>query len=264
MIGIFHMFISFYRIHLRNHRYYIKNLLVKIVSYPVQVVVMWYLWQAILEVSSIGISVESLLNYYLAVFLVIRLASPRLICETIERDVISGDMIIHFVRPIRYWVTVLAQAMASFTINIFFVLPVTVLILSSLGHVNVTVFGLFGFLVVSVGGILMQFCIYFVVGLLAFWLDRVWSVSMLTHFIISFMGGSMIPLYLFPEEVMKILQLSPFHTFLFTPIQMLLTGCTGLQIGQVLLLQLIWMLFFVVLAGVVWRTGRRHFTGYGV
>lgn len=112
--------------------------------------------------------------------------------------------------------------------------------------------------------LVLQFSFSYLVAMVAFWWLEIWGVLFLKRLIVSFLAGAWMPLSLFPETIVSLFMVLPFHYMIFFPIQIALgkLGPTAIQTG--LLAQLIWIGAFAILGRVLWNQGMKQYTAAGI
>ncbi len=258
---------ALYLAHLKNIRIYTQNFLFSLISYPAQVLMFFYLWTAILSTTNlVNITTEDLLAYYLIAFLIERLTSNRRVTDNVEEEIVTGKMVSYFVRPISIYSSHLAEYFSQLTVNTLLMAPIALLLLELLTPKKVIfepwvllIFTIFIFL----AG-LCQFLIFFCIGLLAFWLERVWGIRMGFYWINSFFSGRLIPLYLFPLTLKEIVDFLPFRFFTYELIMVLISPKAIELVLYDLIFLGIWLMILIGLCLFTLRIGSRKFMGYGV
>lgn len=258
---------SMYIAHLKNIKVYAQNFFFSLISYPAQVIMFFYLWLAILSTTNLGtITAEDLLAYYLLAFLIERLTSNRRVTDNLEEDIVTGKLAIYFVRPIPIYSNHLAEYLSQLSINGILMVPIAIGLLKiltpSIIQLNPQVLLIFSLFVILSG--LCQFLIFYIIGLLAFWLERVWGIRMGFYWILSFLSGRLIPLYLFPPFLKQWINLLPFRFFTYELVMILLTPLDLMIIIPSLLFLLMWVLIFLLLSWFILRWGEKKFLGYGI
>lgn len=258
---------SMYIAHLKNIKVYAQNFFFSLISYPAQVIMFFYLWLAILSTTNLGtITAEDLLAYYLLAFLIERLTSNRRVTDNLEEDIVTGKLAIYFVRPIPIYSNHLAEYLSQLSINGILMVPIAIGLLKiltpSIIQLNPQVLFIFSLFVILSG--LCQFLIFYIIGLLAFWLERVWGIRMGFYWILSFLSGRLIPLYLFPPFLKQWINLLPFRFFTYELVMILLTPLDLMIIIPSLLFLLMWVLIFLLLSWFILRWGEKKFLGYGI
>ena len=91
----------------------------------------FFLWSAILSTTTLsGITAEDLLAYYLLAFLIERLTSNRRVTDNLEEEIVTGKMVIYFVRPIPIYSNHLSEYFSQLTINTILMGPIDIPIVS--------------------------------------------------------------------------------------------------------------------------------------
>ena len=88
---------------------------------------------------------------------------------------------------------------------------------------------------------LISFSIDYFVGIMAFYSESVWGLSITKEIIVTVFSGALIPLQFFPDGIQKILLWLPFQAIYHTPIMMMTKANQGLDVFlPMLLTQLMW------------------------
>ncbi len=67
---------------------------------------------------------------------------------------------------------------------------------------------------------LLSFCFDYFVGLLCFYTESVWGISITKEIIVTVFSGALIPLQFFPDVIRSILMWLPFQAIYYTPLTM--------------------------------------------
>ena len=108
------------------------------------------------------------------------------------------------------------------------------------------------------------FLLYFVINALAFWLDVVWSLLVMSWFLVNFTGGGAVPVSQMPEPLQHVLcTLFPYWT-ITAPIELVMgrLGTADFQRGVLVLAM--WLLALECLRRMVWRRGLARYVGAGM
>jgi ABC-2 type transport system permease protein len=112
-------------------------------------------------------------------------------------------------------------------------------------------------LILGIVSLLLAFTIYvslsFTVGIIGFWTQNVWGLSLLKKLIVSTLSGNLIPLYFLPTVLRQWVEMLPFKEIIHTPI-LLYQGQLPLNVlGR----QLLWALIFVTIGQLSWMYLKR-------
>lgn len=114
---------------------------------------------------------------------------------------------------------------------------------------------LFSFLL----GFYLEYCI----GLIGFWFLEVTSLTfiyMLMNFLLS---GHMFPLNLLPDELRIFVDYLPFKYLAYFPAAVFLGKVRGAEMYEGLLIEIGWVVLFIVVSRVLWHRGVKRYSGFG-
>jgi ABC-2 type transport system permease protein len=126
----------------------------------------------------------------------------------------------------------------------------TVLVMLFVFKVRVAVgAGLLLFPVSLLLAFLISFSIDYFVGLMGFYSESVWGLSITKEIIVTVFSGALIPLQFFPDAIQKILFWLPFQAIFHTPIMMITRPDQELEVFLPLItVQLGWAMLLFLLA----------------
>lgn len=108
------------------------------------------------------------------------------------------------------------------------------------------------------------FLLYFVINALAFWLDVVWSLLVMSWFLVNFVGGGAVPVSQMPEALQQIFcVLFPYWT-ITAPIELVMGRLGTADFQQGVLVLALWLVALESLRRVVWRRGLARYVGAGM
>ncbi|MCM2278815.1 MAG: ABC-2 family transporter protein [Oligoflexia bacterium] len=230
----------------------------------------YFLWASVFEARQAseigGYGFHAMMLYYLAVAMVTKVVQAQEM-GLVSQEIYQGTLNRYLVYPVPFFafkfVENLAHA-ALFALQ----LPLALGLFAAL-------FGLppdHGVSSASVlGGVAAAFLacyLYFALGvlieLLAFWADNVWSLLVMLRITVSLLGGALLPLSVFPEELRAALSWLPFESLLSFPTRALLGELGPEEWGRHLGILLIWSFVTSVAIRLVWRRGLREYAGVGI
>lgn len=243
-------YFSTIKVYLKYYFAYPLNVFIKLIYVPVQLYIMYFLWQTLSEYQTLDINY--LMNYYLLAFLILYSYPYLHIASEVNEDILSGVLSNYLVRPISF----ITPKLSKF---ISWMLMYSIVIFIALTYIafqnNISFLRILQFLILMTIGLLIEFHIWFLIGLLAFYIGKVRGIMILTGSLRSLLSGSLIPLSLFPEWSMGILQFSPFRFFLYTPVNFLLTD--SVSFSSELLSALICLIVLLLLEKIIWKSGSK-------
>jgi ABC-2 type transport system permease protein len=119
-------------------------------------------------------------------------------------------------------------------------------------------------LVAIVPGVLLYFVISFVLEMVAFWAEGVWSLNVILRFTSSFLGGGLMPISMFPEALQQVIKWLPFYAMLGAPTSAFLGKMTSAELAIDLAVATAWLIVLTALARWVWTKGIKQFSGVGM
>lgn len=119
------------------------------------------------------------------------------------------------------------------------------------------------FLAIMVGG-LIRFLMSYCIGLLAFWTTQSLAIFTLIDLIMYFLGGRIAPLSVMPEVVIAAARWLPFRAMAAFPVELLAGQITERSaVMEGLLLQAGWLVIFLILFRILWRSGLKAYGAVG-
>ena len=242
-----------------------------LVNLVVNLVVLWALWTAIFAESGAeiigGWDLPGILAYGVMVFLTGRIVRGGDLQMTISTDIYDGSLSRYLLYPRHYAFTKYAQQVGNVMPDLFQSVLMGLVAIPVLGlSTTATVTPLSVAMVIPT--ILVAHLLFFLMSLvppyIAFWADNVWSLSVLLRFVTMLLGGALLPLSLFPDQVQEVLRWLPF-VYLFEFPTLVVLGKVdftqwSIGIGSCLL----WCLVIGAFSVPVWRRGDLRYTGVGI
>jgi ABC-2 type transport system permease protein len=253
-------------INLNQLKAYSVNFLFRMAFFPIFIIITYFLWKVILENSAIpGMTLGFLVTYYVTIYAIQVITSQIAIAETISEEVVQGSMVVSLLRPISYRSYIFWTRALYFLFNL--VLFLAILFGLSLifdMHFTSDPLMIVMFLISLIFAFLMNFAMYFTIGLSAFWMEENWGLINTFNFITTFLAGTWIPLSLLSGMLKDITFLLPFRLTAYSQVSIIEGSLSLSQALQDIGLMIIWTAIFFFIAKVVWKMAERKYTGYGV
>lgn len=185
-----------------------------------------------------GFTLPQLLTYLVATEAL--LAAPRT-WVTIQSEVRSGDVAVHWARPVDYALWHLAGYLGQAAVHV----PLAFLVGAAVvwlrvGRLAVAPDALPAALAAFVLALLLNFCLELMIGLSAFWSEDAAGWSLLVAMSRLLAGGVLLPLELLPDGFAGVLRRLPFPYVLYGPARLLVDAHPQVA-ASVLLGQLAWL-----------------------
>lgn len=231
----------------------------------------WFLWHAVFRESGRvevgGFSLHGMILYSLAAMLLARAVRGLEFEHAISQDIYDGGLNRYIVYPTPYFGFKYAQHLGG-------TLPVLVQLVA-FGATFPFLVGLDPTMAVTPASAamavvslavanLLYFLIAYPVQGVAFWAENVWSLIVTQRLVTALLGGAMLPLTLFPDEVRAVLEASPFPSLFWVPVTTLLGRVEPLEWLRNLAFALAWCAALAVLGRAVFRRGALRYTGVGI
>ena len=110
---------------------------------------------------------------------------------------------------------------------------------------------------------LLCFAWRFLYSLAGFWLTDATSIGRAAAFLMTFLSGFLMPVGFFPPWAQTLMLLTPFPSFINTPIEIFVNVATGPHMLALLAIQAFWIVVLITLAHVVLYAGLRRLTMEG-
>lgn len=207
--------------------------------------VTYYLWRSIYRNSETlrGLTFNETFLYVAlgsAVFILLKTYVDWYLAFEIREGMIAT----YLTKPLDFQLYVLCINLGSTLMNLTAITLPTILLLTLVFRVTIPVgLGLALFPLSLLLAFLVSFCFDYFIGLLAFYTESTWGLSITKEIVVTLFSGALIPLQFFPDAIQKVLLVLPFQAIYYTPLMMVtkpdLGGETFLPM---LAVQLIWVL----------------------
>ena len=213
--------------------------------------VAYYLWRSIYQHSETihGLTFNETFLYVglgSAVFILLKTYADWII----HYEIREGAIAMYLTKPLDFQIYALFANLGSLLINLTAITIPTALILAFVFKVQVAFgAGLFLFPISLLLAFLVSFSIDYFIGLMGFYSESVWGLSITKEIIVTVFSGALIPLQFFPEAIQKILFWLPFQAIYHTPLMMMTKPDLGLDVFlPMMLVQFVWAVVLFVLA----------------
>ena len=205
--------------------------------------VAYYLWKSIYRYADVirGLTFNETFIYVAlgsAIFILLKTYADWII----HYEIREGAIAMYLTKPIDYQLYALFANFGALLMNLSAITVPTALVMLFVFKVNF-VFGpgLFLFPISLLLAFLISFSIDYFVGLIGFYSESVWGLSITKEIIVTVFSGALIPLQFFPDAIQRVLYWLPFQAIYHTPLMMLTRPNQGLDVFlSMILVQLLW------------------------
>lgn len=118
-------------------------------------------------------------------------------------------------------------------------------------------------IVMAVFGMIFMVQLNYLLGILTLKYQGIGTFLMIKNNLMELVTGSILPLVLFPEIVVKVMQFLPFYYVTYLP-AMIITGQCEEEIFQGLCIIICWCIVIQIVISVVWKNYIRKYDGVGI
>lgn len=200
-------------------------------------------------------------TYYLALF-VVQLMTVSYENHTLSQGIYSGAFSHELLRPQPPILTVIGENLAMRCWHLLLELPVLVVV----GWFVHPSFGLHPLALAFPAAMLaaiLRFLFTYVLALLAFWTQQADSAVGFGSAMVVLLGGSAVPLDLFPDRIRSVVEILPFQAMLGFPAAIAAGTLDQSKVMNGYAVQLAWLCIAVAIVALVWRHGIRRYTATG-
>lgn len=228
--------------------------------------VMIYLWLSIYsQGNKIGsYTFRGLIIYYILTNLISLSLNAQDIARIIGEEIRLGEFVNYLLKPINFQLDKFFYNLGAIAYNfsvyfiIFFIAFVLFFNLTDLNYLLV-----FYFLIFTIMAVVINFLIYYIIGISTFYLGFIMGVNFIISNIIFFLSGNLVPLDLLPSAVLKIVNWLPFKYLAFIPIS-IITG--RIATGNLLSLfvgGLLWIAILYLISLIIYKQGLKKYEAFG-
>jgi ABC-2 type transport system permease protein len=226
-------------------------LIFSIISNLVYTIVVYFLWKAIYSSAEADV-INGMTFEQTFVYLSLAGAMSLIINSFIEwflsREIKTGNITRYFTRPVDFQFQIYSKTLGDIITNflIIFIPSFIIAYIFSSGGINLGLNILF-FIISFVFAALINITIDFLIGLICFYTESVWGISIMKETIVLLLSGGVIPLAFFPDKLRHIVEFLPFQAIYNLPMQILTNkSFTLADYGKALLVQIFWVAVLIV------------------
>ena len=231
----------------------------KLISSSLILLVQISLWSSLIK-SGVknDITMEDM-NVFIVINLFVSSLTNINIAVEIESGVREGSVALYLIKPLSfhlYWLYTSFGETAYRTLVGVFPVIIFSFFFTGISLPNQKIYLLF-FFISLVLGMLIMFELTYVVGLLAFWVQRTWYLSWYLTAGTVFFGGTVVPIWFYPQFMKNISYVLPFRYISFESTNFYLEK-TSIQNGPLILaISLIWFIILYFSGKSLWKIVRK-------
>ncbi|MCW7550956.1 ABC-2 family transporter protein [Photorhabdus sp. APURE] len=202
--------------------------------------------------------------YFLAIYLV-RQSTTIWVMQCLDSDIRRGELSMLLLRPVPPLYCYIAEHVGQMIVRgpIILVVFISGIVLS--GNLQrLDIWNFLAFLPSLMLAWIIIFHLYYCLGLLAFWINNAMAFDPLLWALYTILGGSLIPLDLYPPGIAGLLKVLPFASALDFPVRIILGKLDHNELLTGFLIQLFWVIALMLIRALLWSIGLKRYTGSGV
>lgn len=237
--------------------YYAQSFLLSQISNIILLIAQICLWTSIYKFNDAqevgGYTLNMMYSYIILSFFMNKMMSWRNE-NLLSRKIISGSIVYDQVKPISFLMLSLGNMTGGMFVEGMLLVPIVVLIfLVFPGSVVFASQNMGLFFLTFLLGLILKMLIIHNFSLLCFFTTSHLGLTWTRDAIIDLFSGAVLPLALFPEALKNIAYILPFNLIIQSPLSIYLNQETVLPAQFVPILQIIWILIFILIQHIVWK-----------
>lgn len=244
---------------------YRMNIISNIVSEMILLFVQASIWQTLFKQGKhLGTTLSEAMTYMViaTVFLKSLQVFPG---QSISKSVYNGDIELEFYKPISlvlfYTSQEIGKSIFQFVLTGIPMFIISILFFGVLPPKDTVYF--FFFLLTSFLGFIILILFDCILGYSAFWVMNNWYIPRIESALIILFGGSTIPLWFYPQWLLKVCNILPFRYMTFDVINIYLGRVSIGAIFNILLMQLFWIVLLLFFERLIWMRAKKKITIQG-
>lgn len=230
------------------------------------VLVMCYIWLSVYsQGSAVGnYSLRGLISYFILSRIISMVVSDRSTSDTMQNDISQGRLTNYLLKPVIYPLSLYAKGLGETIASIILTIPVGLVFIYFLSDtINLSIERVGLFIISLALSSVIGFFIWFIVGLLSFYMENIFGVQFMFWLVLSVFSGRTVPLDILPETIQHVADILPFKYLLFIPLQIINGTVTTTNALHGLLIALIWLLVLIIISQIIYRSGLKKYEGQG-
>lgn len=266
MKRFFRTYLPFSRAGLQSAMAYRANFVFFLIGEIFKCFVMFFLWKAVFVSSGsetfMGFTMENMIVYVFISFLTGYLSFSDG-AFALGEEIVDGSVSMRLIKPCSFDMCFLFQELGNKVIN-YSIMFVPILVGVEIYRYVATgsvCFNIVNFLLFFVSLQLAYFINFYfnvIYGFLAFFLKNLWGTGLIKDVIVGFLSGATIPLAFMPNALRIVLTYLPFSSLSYTPVMLYMGMYDVKQIVSSMLLQVVWLIIFVLISKLIWKSATKH------
>lgn len=240
---------------------YRLNYYTGILIYVANIGAQYFLWKAIYSGSEAIAGMDmAQMTTYVAVTWMARAFYFNNLDREISNEIKDGSVAIQFIRPYNYLVVKMMQGMGEGLFRLLLFSTPGMIIASLLFPVKLPTdpYVWLTFFVMLLFSFLINSQINILTGLCAFFMENAEGMMRMKRVAVDLFSGLIVPISFFPLWAESILKVLPFQAISYLPGAVFSGKVSGVSVGSVIGIQVVWFLVLLVPIVLMWRQARHR------
>lgn len=231
---------------------YVKAFWFNIAGTAASIVIYYFLWQFVFrqQETLAGFTMVDMTAYVI----LSRMLSSQFgggINVELSKWIYDGTIGVEMLRPVSLFYTLFAKRVGEFLFFVIFKgMPISIVSFMVLGGAAPAGAGYFALFILSICiSVGIMFFLEFMVGICAFYTHGYWGLMFTKNVVLAILSGGIVPIFLFPEALAKVLNYMPFAGMVSVPVNLYLGKYNFEEAAGYIGLQCIWV-------GILWIIAR--------
>lgn len=239
------------------------------VSAVFPIIIQISMWTAIYHSTATGIlygySYQQMILYTFFVGVIAKFISTGFEYE-MNDDIKNGGLNKYLVKPINYCfyrISCFLGERCSISIVFFFLLIVLCTMFKFMGYFEISVLKIICFLFALMLSLLLNFFLYFCIGISGLWISEISRVFPAISIILTILSGGIFPLDILGERFNNLIFFLPFKYLLQFPVDIISGKELNYPISIAFAVQIFWVIILALIAQMLWKKGLKKYIAIG-
>ena len=223
--------------------------------------IMYFLWKAVFSSSNTsslnGFDLQNMTQYIFVAFFTATIITSNKSRE-ISEEIRDGSISLKLLKPLNFSLLYLFTELGSKFVEVCLLIgPVFGgLKIFSIYTIGVANFGWANFVMYSISlafAYLINFYFNICFSFFAFVFNNLWGTNLLKNCIVGLLSGALVPISFLPGILKDVAMFLPFASLNYTPVMILLGQYGTNKLISLIVVQLFWLFFFIILSHVIWN-----------
>jgi ABC-2 type transport system permease protein len=256
-----------YLISIQDNFNYRIDFLIRLVTgflFSYAIVAMWYVITDVNSGQLDAITIANTIKYMILASLFNEMLNS-ISGGDITQKVQTGDISRQLLYPVSFPATLFFQCLGKATATLITRSIPTLLILTLIYQPawNLHPVNLLILLITGLAGFYISFMVVIWVDMISFWWVETFYFQMIRGSIIGFFSGGLVPLWFYPDWLLKVMEFLPFKYIIYVPIAAYLGHIRLDELPRYLLIYFVWICLTTAVTYMIWQAGKKKVCIHG-